>query len=143
MSKTIFLCARYFILLATAGLQGCASEKYPLCPAIAEQSVPGGKRGQIINAYIIDNANRRNVKVEMLSEYEAIFTGLSTDLRWFRENYPAMLCAFDPRQNLSNKETCMTCTKYTPLWIELIRSNHPENLMADGTKFWPSCSSLP
>ena len=105
--------------------------------------MPGGERGLVVNKYIMDQASARNIKIAVLSEYEAELYGTPADLQWFTQNYPAMLCAFDPRQNLSNRETYISCTSHAPQWIEIIRSQHPEYLMLRQTKFLENCSSLP
>lgn len=137
------------LIASGVGLSGCSkfnfipAALFPLCPEIAEASYPEGKgTGQVINLYVKEQAREREILVTPLSAYVAELHGSNVDLAWFTANYPQMLCAFDPRQVVLDRETYLSCIKHAPEWISIVRSQHPENLMLTQTKFRENCSAL-
>jgi hypothetical protein len=123
-------------------LTGCAGARFPLCPAIAENSFPSDGRGKIVNMYIQREADARNVEVRPLSEFTAEFRGSGPDLEWFNQNYAFMLCAFDPRKQVYDRETYLSCMSHASQWIQIVRSSTPEDLMLRETKFRENCAPL-
>jgi hypothetical protein len=123
-------------------ITGCTSARFPLCPAVAEASYSEHTRGKIINYYVDQAAIERHVYIEPLSEFSADFYGSYQDIKWFSDNYPFMLCAFDPRKIPDDRETYISCMTHAKDWITILRSSMPENLMLTNTKFKENCSSL-
>jgi hypothetical protein len=131
------------IVVSILVLSGCASSgQFPLCPRIAEESYPSGSPGAVVNLYARDQAAARHLIISPLSSFAAVVSGSYEDLRWFNQNYPTMLCAFDPHQEVLDRERYISCTIHAPHWIEIIRSSHPEDLMLIETKFRENCSAL-
>lgn len=128
-------------VLAVLLLAGCTTIRFPLCPAIAEASYETG-RGRTINRFVLQEAETRRVEIRPLSTFAADFSGFSPSVTWLSKNYPAMLCAFDPRKVVNDRETYISCMTHAPEWMRIVRSDHPESLMYFETKFRENCSAL-
>jgi hypothetical protein len=118
---------------------GC-SAKLPLCPKIAAKSFEGYNPSAIVNNYILEQARARNVTIQALSPFAAEVSGLPTELEWFERNYKHMLCAFNPRVEVDDRSTYLSCMQHADEWIVITREK-PENLMLTQTKFHEACST--
>jgi hypothetical protein len=125
------------VLLLT--LAGCTTARFPLCPAIAEASyqTPGPRT---IGAYTAKAAELREVQIQPLSAFAADFTGSYDEINWFTENYPTLVCAFDPKQVTDVSTTYLSCMTHASEWVQVIRSAHPEDLMLSQTHFVDICT---
>ncbi|TPM35525.1 hypothetical protein [Mesorhizobium sp. B2-3-5] len=131
------------LLVGCSSLDFIPSQKFPLCPQIAEMSYgQDDATGKTVNLYVQEQAHVRHLRINPISEYVAEVHGNPVDLQWFTKNYPQMLCSFDPRQESHVKETYISCVSHVSNWIKIVRSEHPEALMYDKTLFEANCASL-
>jgi len=129
-------------LSASLLARGCATVRLPLCPAIAEASYQSGGRGKIINMYVSQSAVERNVVIRPLSSFAADFTGGYPDIKWLSNNYPFILCAFDARQVVHDRDVYISCMQHSPSWIAIVQSSKPEDLMLRETLFRENCAAF-
>ena len=137
---------RKTFIVALVTLGGCTippwdtDARFPLCPAIAQASYAPNTKTSFINKYILDQASDRHVEIRPLSEYAAEFVGPYDQISWFDANYKFMLCAFDPKQVVLDRDTYISCMSHADGWVRIVRSSHPENLLLTQTKFRENCS---
>jgi hypothetical protein len=127
-------------LLSALLLSGCASTRLPLCPSIAAKSYPAGHSSSDVNWYTREQATRLGISISPVSAFAADFRGADWDVRWLQRNYPFMLCAFDPRQEVNVRSTYISCMRHAEEWIRRTQSKVPEDLMLEGVMFHENCS---
>jgi hypothetical protein len=127
-------------------LFGCASFEFfpsmrlPLCPAFAEASYPSDGQGKFVNRFLVEQAEKRSVHINVLSEFTADFYGTHWELDWFKRNYRYMLCGFDPKQVVRVQDAYHSCMTNAAEWIRIVQSEHPEDLMRSEYYFYGNCA---
>jgi hypothetical protein len=125
-----------------AALSGCATVMLPLCPSIAKNSYEHQDASKALNKFAVDLAEKRSISITQLSWFQASFSGLWPDIRWYEENYPYVLCAFDPKlQLIYKRETYVSCMRHARNWIETAQSKEPQNLMSPDSMYYEDCVS--
>ncbi|KIO50269.1 hypothetical protein [Nitrosospira sp. NpAV] len=135
MNKTSRISA---IILASA-VSACATIRVPLCPAIAEKSYPSEQVGEVVNRYMAERAASKNVAISPLSSFAAEISGSIFAIEWFDRNYPWMMCAFESRHMLLDRQTFMSCMHHASEWMRVVKSDQPEHLMNRETKYEENC----
>jgi hypothetical protein len=134
---------RVSVVACAVSLAGCATVNLPLCPAIAKNSYDPPDNTRALNKFAVQQATDRRIEVKQLSWFAASFSGFSPSISWYQENYPFMVCAFDPKnQTIHIRETHMSCMAHARQWIQKTQSDHPEYLMLTETKFYENCVSV-
>lgn len=116
-------------------------ELVPLCPAIAEVSYPKEKSdGKLINYFAANEAEKLRVKIRPLSSYTAVVQGGSASVFRFLNEYRFMICAFNPKLEINDRSTYLSCMRHAQSWINIVRSRQPERLMLEETSFRDNCA---
>jgi hypothetical protein len=117
------------------------TELVPLCPAIAEISYPKEKiEGKLINYFALNEAEKLRVKIRPLSSYTAMLQGSSYSVASFLNEYKFMICAFNPKLEINDKSTYLSCMHHAQAWVDIVRSRQPEKLMLTETLFRENCT---
>lgn len=135
MSSHRALCA-----VALLALAGCSSVTLPLCPSIADRSYVPPEADRHINRFALERSNALGIQHVTLSPFVAKYTGSAAAVDMLRAEYPFLLCAFEPRQELKDRETYMSCIRHAPQWIASIQSDAPERLMLAEYLFKENCA---
>ncbi len=130
---------RIFAIVLAGTLSACATIRVPLCPAIAEKSYPDPQIGEVVNRYMAERARSKNIAISPLSPFAAEIGGSVFAVEWFDRNYPWMLCGFESRQMLYDRETFLSCMHHASEWMKIVRSNQLESLMLRETKYVENC----
>jgi hypothetical protein len=126
-------------VVAAQLLAGCASIRLPLCSTIAARSFPEGAETGPVNAFIQAAAERRRIRIEVLSPITARFRGSRGDVRWLEANYKHLVCAFEPGQVSNARSTYMSCLAHAEEWVAATQSKSPENLMLQQYLYVENC----
>jgi hypothetical protein len=113
----------------------------PLCPKLAEVSYDGvaeGK-GKIIGRFVAEQAARRGIEINPLSQFAAEFRGPQHQIEWLRANYPAMLCAFNSKLVVNAESVYKSSMHHVREWMQLVETGHLEQLMDSQYLFCPNC----
>lgn len=120
---------------------GSKTELVPLCPAIAEVSYPKTKiDGKLINYFAATEAEKLRVKISPISSYTAVVQGSSSSVSRFLNEYRFMICAFNPKLEINDRSTYLSCMRHAQSWINIVRSRQPEQLMLTETSFRENCT---
>jgi hypothetical protein len=132
--------------LLLLSLTGCVPfflgrpELVPLCPAIAEISFTKKKDGQLVNYFAETEAKRLGVKIRPLSSYTASVEGNPWSVAKLVEEYKFLMCAFNPKLDINDRATYLSCMSHAESWIDTVRSERPEKLMLKETLFRENCT---
>lgn len=132
---------RLLFLGAMLILGGCTTALLPLCPDVAEDSVDPQVSRDFVNPYVRQAIEERGIVIVELSPFVAEFSGPSFQMRWLQDRYPHLVCAFDPRKEILNREVFMTCVSKAPEWIKAVQSDRPQDLMLRQTLYRETCVS--
>jgi hypothetical protein len=115
--------------------------RLPLCPKLAEMSYDSIEegRGKIIGRTVAEAASARKVRITPLSSFVADFTGPTEQIRWFKRNYPDLLCAFNPKLVVNVEATNLSCMNHVRQWMDLVASGKEEDLMLNEYLYCPNC----
>ena len=129
--------------VAVAVLSGCTSSiQVPLCGDLARttyRTVP--VESSEISSYTRSVAADLNLKLEILSPFVMRVSGLDSRVAKFMEDYPTMLCGFDPVQVTVPHDTYLSCTSHAKKWIDVVQAGKPEDLMLQNMIYEPICAS--
>jgi hypothetical protein len=75
-----------------------------------------------------------------VSSYAAVLRGKAVA---FRREYNFLLCALNPRLEISDKSTYISRMGHAQSWIDITRSHQPERLMSSETLFRENCTPRP
>lgn len=135
------MASQRYTLLATAIcalLSGCTI-KLPLCPTVANVSYPEDTPVSSVNWFVLESSKKRNLSIEELSEFVAIFSGSPRSIRWLEENYPSMLCAFKYRRVVDDEGLYTRCIRKAGIWIDIVKDERFEELMLRETDYAATC----
>ncbi|MGV1957777.1 hypothetical protein ACQZ5G_14820 [Agrobacterium sp. 22-214-1] len=125
---------------AIATIAGCTSaEKFPLCPAIAANSYAVRAPDEIINSYVRQQAKDRGLTISPISSFAAEISGPAHELKWMKDNYKHMLCAFNPKVEIDDRATYLSCMSHADEWVRIVQSEHSETLLVSQTLFKENC----
>jgi hypothetical protein len=133
-----------FLLFPVFLACGCVQRaRVPLCEAVAQKSLAPGTvppPGMVVNAYLAQAATVKHVKIEVLSPVAADISGPKWSVRRIEKSYPFLLCAFyDPGAPVEYAQIYTTCMQSTPEWIQIVRSQQPEDLLLPRTNYASVC----
>ena len=111
----------------------------PLCPGIALISYDPPRKNHFINRYVEERSKMLGIRHVILSPFVAKFIGMPWSIRIFSEEYPNLLCAFEPQVESNDRETYLSCMSNVPKWISSVQSNKPESLMLEELYFKENC----
>ena len=124
-------------------LSGCTSSvQVPLCGDLARttyRNVP--VENSEISSYTRSVANDLKLKLEILSPFVMRVSGIDSNLTKFMEDYPVMLCGFDPVKVTVPHNTYLSCTSHAKKWISVVQSGSSQDLMLQDMIYEPLCAS--
>lgn len=133
---SLMTCAA-LLFLAT----GCCTIKRPLCPRLANQSYTPPLPPDIrLNHDMDAELKARDIRVSVLSPFVAEFSGNIHEIHWLKQNYPQMLCGFNPIGIAEREIEYTTCMKYADSWASIVNSSQPGNLMLDNSHYPGVCT---
>lgn len=133
---------RVFAVISVAlSAAACTSaRRFPLCPELATKSYPAPPpAGTVLNKYIAEQAAERKVRISILSPFAMVLTGRTGQISWFDKHYPFLLCSFDPANVILDDATYLTCMTNAERWVQIVRSEEPEDLMLADSHYSRVC----
>ncbi|NKI60066.1 hypothetical protein HCG46_17515 [Labrenzia sp. PO1] len=113
----------------------------PLCPAIAEVSFPDAKQdGALVNHFVIKEAARQKVNVEVVSGFTARISGRRNRVEAMIAGYPSLLCSFNQSLKPNGQSTYTSCMAHAKEWMDIVQ-NSPGELMLSHTLFRENCTT--
>ncbi|UCR85154.1 hypothetical protein [Pseudomonas chlororaphis] len=92
-----------------------------------------------VNKYLIEAIRDRNISVVNVGPFEAEYQGGWSEIRWLEENYPALLCAFNPSRVIDPRAVHVACMDRAPGWISVVKNGWQDNLFLDEYGYKSSC----
>jgi hypothetical protein len=141
MQKSLPFRPRLLLLsAASALLSACASVNLPLCPRVAALSSASDSPPVLTpNRFILEAAKRKDIEVTVITPFVAQYKGSWTSLTWIESNYPALVCAFDPRAVIDPTSLHTSCTRHAPEWIAIVKAGTLDDLFLDPFLFKAIC----
>lgn len=130
---------RAALLMALMAVSGCATVHLPLCPRISALSYPRGSETQTLNRFVSAALKEQEVNAFVISPFLAQYSGGWNSVKWLEQNYPALLCAFDPLNVIDPKAVHTACVKNAPHWMQIVKENRLDDLFLDETIYKASC----
>jgi hypothetical protein len=130
-------CIALLSLVIIMAMEACrSSAKLPLCHRFSD-SKPSNTAG--IGRDLFDAAKKRHIEITVLSDNVAEFTGPKKDIKWLEDNYPFLMCDFDQSAGTLGRQEYVSCISHAKVWIRLVQSRKPEQLMLDSTIYCQNC----
>lgn len=118
-------------------LSACTTTTLPLCPAIAANSLSPADPNRSVNYFVSSRAKDLDITILQTSWFSANFSGSYLAMAHFKNDYPLMLCAFDPSLQMTEiPQTFSSCMSNARSWISTIQSDHPEKIFDDTTQVY-------
>ena len=128
---------RLLVLTSIVTLTSCSTTQLPICPKLSRTTVQGDLTS--LGQHMENVSSTYRLKVVKLSEFVVRVSGATGNLHRFIEDYPQIVCAFDPGQVGNAGSAYMSCVQHAPSWIYAVRSNQPEELFLSEYRFWENC----
>jgi len=115
--------------------------RVPLCGDLARTTYETPTDGSEVSRYMRAVAADWNLNLIVISPFAMEVSGDIFAEKRFLKEYPLMVCGFDPKRVAVPHDTYLRCMDHVTTWIEIIQSQHPDNLFIEETEYEPVCAS--
>jgi hypothetical protein len=136
-NRKIFVAA-LFVMMSL----GCQHLDFPLCPVLARTKPapdPDKIYYQNVGASLYNGCKKHHIRITVLSENVAEFSGTKRHLKWLQDNYHILLCDFDELSDKNAENDYISCAAHVKEWIKIIQSGKMDDLMNNSSKYCINC----